>query len=137
MAGIARPPLGLPRGYLPFLALLLGQPQEDVMKIIILAAALCVPSLARAQDAAPAAADTNFPALKDYPASTCAKPAPLPKKPITTSNAEIERYNGLIANYNKLGKAYVACVNAYVANANRDMDIIRQKSHAATDEANR
>jgi hypothetical protein len=97
--------------------------------------ALAVPGMAWAQDTVPA--DTNFPALKDYPAAACSKPAALPKKPITTSNLEIERYNALIANYNKLGSAYVACVNAYVANANRDMDIIRQKSRAATDEANR
>ena len=105
------------------------------MKIIIcgLALALAVPHPAWAQDAA----QTNFPALKDYPAAACSKPAALPKKPITTSNMEIERYNGLIATYNTLGKAYVACVNAYVANANRDMDSIRQKSRAATDEANR
>ena len=88
-------------------------------------------------DQAATAAGTNFPALKDYPATTCTKPAPLPRKPITTSNMEIGRYNDLIANYNKLGKTYVECVNAYVANANHDMDIIRQKSRAATDEANR
>lgn len=91
---------------------------------------------AMAQDAAPAAG-TNFPALKDYPAASCIKPAPLPKQPVTTIAAEIERYNVLIANYNKAGKAYVTCVNEYVGNANRDMDIIRQKSRAATDEANR
>ena len=110
------------------------------MKVMICALALSVSgaSLAWAQDAPPATlSDTNFPALKDYPATACPKPVPLPRKPITTSNAEIERYNALIANYNKLGKVYVACVNAYVANANRDMDIIRQKSRAATDEANR
>jgi hypothetical protein len=103
------------------------------------AALLAVPGAipAWAQDAAPVAPVTNFPALKDYPASTCAKPAPLPKKPLTTIAAEIERYNVLIANYNKAGKVYVACVNAYVANATRDMNIIRQKSRAATDEANR
>ena len=103
------------------------------------AVALFVTS-ATAQESAPApAADagSNFPALKDYPAAACVKPEPLPKKPITTSNVEIERYNVLIANYNKIGKAYVACVNAYVGNANRDMEIIRQKSRAATDEANR
>jgi hypothetical protein len=107
------------------------------MKTIICAlgavALLSVPALA--QDAA--SAGTNFPALKDYPAATCAKPAPLPKKPVTTIAAEIERYNVLIGNFNKAGKAYVACVNEYVGNANRDMDIIRQKSRAATDEANR
>jgi len=28
-------------------------------------------------------------------------------------------------------------VNAYVTNANHDMDVIRQKSRAASDEANR
>jgi len=84
-----------------------------------------------------AAAGSNFPALKDYPAAACTKPAPLPKKPVTTIATEIQRYNVLIANYNKAGKTYVECVNAYVANANGDMDIIRQKSRAATDEANR
>ena len=103
---------------------------------VALGAALALLSTsAMAQDAPPAG--TNFPALKDYPAASCIKPAPLPKKPITTSNVEIERYNVVIANYNKAGKAYVACVNEYVGNANRDMDIIRQKSRAATDEANR
>lgn len=103
------------------------------------AALLAMP--AAAQDTAPAAAaadaGTNFPALKDYPAAACAKPAPLPKQPVTTVAAEVQRYNVLIATYNKAGAAYVACVNAYVANANRDMEIIRQKSRAATDEANR
>ena len=94
-------------------------------------------SLAPAADQAATPAGTNFPALKDYPAAACTKPAPLPKKPITTIAAEIERYNVLIGNYNKVGKVYVECVNAYVGNANRDMDIIRQKSRAATDEANR
>jgi len=84
-----------------------------------------------------AAAGSNFPALKDYPAAACTKPAPLPKKPVTTIATEIQRYNVLIANYNKAGKTYVECVNAYVGNANRDMDIIRQKSRAATEEANR
>jgi len=105
------------------------------MRITIcsLALALAVPGPAWAQDAA----QTNFPALKDYPAAACSKPAALPKKPITTSNVEIERYNQLIANYNTLGKAYVVCVNAYVSNANKDMDVIRQKSRAASDEANR
>ena len=111
------------------------------MFLIVLSAAtalLVMPAMA--QEAAPApAADvgTNFPALKDYPTSTCVKPAPLPKQPVTTNATEIQRYNVLVANYNKLGNAYVACVNAYVGNANRDMDIIRQKSRAATDEANR
>jgi hypothetical protein len=107
------------------------------MKIMLcsLVLALAVPGLAWAQDAAPA--DTNFAPLKDYPAAACSKPAPPPKQPVTTVGSEIERYNAQIANYNKLGKAYVACVNAYVANANRDMDIIRQKSRVAADEANR
>jgi len=107
------------------------------MKITLcsLAVALAVPGFAWAQDVA--ATGTNFPALKDYPAAACGKPAPPPKKPNTTSNMEIGRYNDQIANYNKLGATYVACVNAYVGNANRDMDIIRQKSRAATDEANR
>ena len=104
---------------------------------VICSLALAVPGLAWAQDAPPTMSGTNFPALKDYPAAACSKPAALPKKPITTSNAEIERYNKLIADYNTLGKAYVACVNAYVANANHDMDSIRQKSRAASDEANR
>jgi hypothetical protein len=106
------------------------------MKIIILAMALSVSasSLGWAQDVA--LTGTNFPALKDYPAATGVKPAALPKQPVTTIAAEIERYNVLIGNYNKAGKSYVACVNDYVANANRDMDIIRQKSRAATDEAN-
>jgi hypothetical protein len=101
----------------------------------ILILALAVPGLAWAQDAAPA--ETNFAALKDYPAAACSKPAPPPKQPVTTVGSEIERYNVQVGNYNKLGKTYVACVNAYVANANRDMDIIRQKSRAAADEANR
>ena len=106
------------------------------MKTIALGAALALLSTsAMAQDTAPGG--TNFPALKDYPAASCVKPAPLPKQPVTTIGAEIERYNVLIANYNKAGKAYVTCVNEYVGNANRDMDIIRQKSRAATDEANR
>ena len=104
----------------------------------VLGAALALLSTsATAQDAAPAAAGTNFPALKDYPAATCVKPEPLPKQPVTTVATEIQRYNVLIANYNKAGKAYVTCVNEYVGNANRDMDIIRQKTRAATDEANR
>ena len=106
------------------------------MKIIALAlgATLALSTVAMAQDAAPG---TNFPALKDYPAASCVKPQPLPKQPVTTNAVEIQRYNVLIANYNKAGAAYVACVNEYVGNANRDMDIIRQKSRAATDEANR
>lgn len=103
--------------------------------VLVLTAVALLAMPASAQDVA--ATGTNFPALKDYPAAACTKPAALPKKPITTSNAEIGRYNDLIANYNKLGKTYVECVNAYVANANHDMDIIRQKSRAATDEANR
>ena len=101
---------------------------------------LTIPAEAQTPAPAPdqtAAAGTNFPALKDYPAAACTKPAPLPRKPITTNPAEIGRYNDLIANYNKAGKTYVECVNAYVSNANRDMDIIRQKSRVATDEANR
>ena len=108
------------------------------MKIIALAlgAVLALVSTsAAAQDTAPG--DTNFPALKDYPAATCVKPDSLPKQPVTTVATEIQRYNVLIANYNKAGKTYVACVNEYVANGNRDMDIIRQKIRAATDEANR
>ncbi len=111
------------------------------MLLTVLSAAtalLVMPAMAQEAAPAPAAeAGTNFPALKDYPASTCVKPAPLPKQPVTTNATEIQRYNVLVANYNKLGNAYVACVNAYVGNANRDMDIIRQKSRAATDEANR
>ena len=105
---------------------------------LVFAAAVAFGSMpATAQDAAAPAAGTNFPALKDYPAATCVKPEPLPKQPVTTVAAEVQRYNVLIATYNKTGKAYVACVNEYVGNANRDMEIIRQKSRAATDEANR
>ena len=105
--------------------------------IALSAAAALLAMPAAAQEAAPAAdAGSNFPALKDYPASACVKPAPLPKQPVTTVAAEVQRYNVLIATYNKAGAAYVACVNAYVANANRDMDIIRQKSRDASDEAN-
>jgi len=59
------------------------------------------------------------------------------KDDASNQNTVVADYNALIANYNKLGSAYVACVNAYVANANRDMEIIRQKSRAASDEANR
>ena len=101
-----------------------------------LALLLSTPVQAQAPDPS-AAAGSNFPVLKDYPAAACIKPAPLPKQPVTTIGAEIERYNVLIGNYNKAGKTYVECVNAYAGNANRDMEIIRQKSRAATDEANR
>jgi hypothetical protein len=69
----------------------------------------------------------QFSGAEGLSAASCVKPAPLPKQPVTTIAAEIERYNVLIANYNKAGKAYVTCVNEYVGNANRDMDIIRQK----------
>jgi hypothetical protein len=89
--------------------------------------------------AAPAAPETgsNFPALADYPAPSCIKPAPPPKRPSTVNNVEVERFNHKLAQYNTVARDYVLCVNLYVRNADNDMDLIRKKSRAAVDEANR
>jgi hypothetical protein len=80
---------------------------------------------------------TNFPVLADYPGPVCVKAGELPKRPSTINNVEVDRYNALLAKYNKIVHDYVVCINLYVRNADGDMDLIRQKSRNAVEEANR
>jgi hypothetical protein len=92
---------------------------------------------ALAQPAAEPPAGTNFPELANYPGPNCTKPAAPPKQPNTTNGDEVDRYNMLIREYNRAGRAYVVCINSYIRNADHDMDLIREKSRDAADQANR
>lgn len=101
------------------------------MRWIFIAILACLPAHAFAQSA------TNFVALADYPDPVCSKPGEQPKRPSAINAAEVDRYNALLAKYNKTAHDYVVCINLYVRNADNDTDLIRKKSRAAVDEANR
>jgi hypothetical protein len=102
-----------------------------MMRRILIVILTCLPACAFAQPA------TNFPSLSDYPGPVCSKPGEQPKRPSAINAAEVDRYNALLAKYNKTAHDYVVCINLYVRNADNDMDLIRKKSRAAVDEANR
>jgi hypothetical protein len=101
--------------------------------------ALCCALVGVPAQAQPSAAPpgTNFPELANYPGPNCIKPGAPPKQPNTTSMNEVDRYNLLIREYNSAGRDYVVCINSYIRNADHDMDLIREKSRDAADQANR
>jgi|GEM_PF-2224310 len=83
-------------------------------------------------------AGTNFPALADYPAASCAKP----EKPadsaeykngedVAAYNKRVKKHNEQVAQYNGDLHQYTACTNDYVANAQADMNLIRDKANKA------
>ena len=78
-------------------------------------------------------AASNFPALKDYPAPDCARPASQPVLPDLRKAGPIAAWRALndyraqIANY----EAYASCMNAYTANSRADMDLILDKLNKA------
>jgi hypothetical protein len=85
-----------------------------------------------------AQAGTNFPALADYPAPTCAKvdkpedvaAIKLGENPVAY-NKRIKQHNEQVARYNSALHDYTACMNDYVANAQADMNLIRDKANKA------
>ena len=94
-----------------------------------------------------AVAGTNFPALADYPAPSCAKPG---DKPVLARSAprevsaggvnfntgarNVKDYNQQVAQYNAALHDYTACMEAYVANGQADMDAIRTKVNQAVEQ---
>ena len=92
-----------------------------------------------------AKAGTNFPALKDYPAPACVKPAkpappgqatvrvtPLgPSGSVKSVSGDARDYNKEVAAYNTALHDYTDCMRDYVANAQTDMDGIRDKVNKA------
>ena len=94
-----------------------------------------------------AVAGTNFPALADYPAPSCAKPG---DKPVlarsvprevsaggvhfNTGARNVKDYNQQVAQYNAALHDYTACMEAYVANGQADMDAIRTKVNQAVEQ---
>ena len=102
------------------------------MKRIALTLVLLAPGLA------PAHAGTNFPALADYPAPTCAKaekPVDVPAMKIgedpVAYNKRIKQHNDQVTHYNTALHDYTACMNDYVANAQADMSLIRDRANKA------
>lgn len=106
------------------------------MRLLLLAVLAGLPVAAMAQSPESPPPATNFPALRDYPGPSCAKPGALPKRPGAINAMEVDRYNALLATYNKKAHDYVVCINAYVRAADNDSDLIRKKSRDAVDEAN-
>lgn len=83
-------------------------------------------------------AGTNYPALLDYPAPSCAKPekpnevAPFRNgEDVAAYNKRIMKHNEQIGQYNTALHDYTACMSDYVANAQADMNIIRDKVNKA------
>jgi hypothetical protein len=85
-----------------------------------------------------AQAGTNFSALADYPAPTCAKvdkpedvPAMKNGEDPVTYNKRIKQHNEQVVRYNTALHDYTACMNDYIANAQADMNLIRDKANKA------
>jgi hypothetical protein len=105
------------------------------MKRIMLALVIAASSALAAE------AGTNFSALADYPAPSCAKaekPTDIPgiklgEDPVAY-NRRIQQHNEQVAHYNTALHDYAACMNDYVANAQADMDAIRVKVNKAVAE---
>lgn len=78
-------------------------------------------------------AASNFPALKDYPAPDCTRPAGQPALPDLrkvgpiAAHQALNDYRAQIANY----EAHAVCMNAYTTNSQADMDLILNKLNKA------
>jgi len=75
--------------------------------------------------------------LMGYPSHSCNAPYSKPFKPFSFDTQwQVDQYNSEVERYNSELRSYLDCIRKYVENAKNDIERIKEKAHAAVNEAN-